>query len=639
MEDRELTLKDLLLIFRKRQLVFWTVVVLSVLATGVYLLVAKPQYEAVVKIRVSPATGGIRVGSSTLDLLLGGVGTGGGLQDEIELILSRRNLLPVIEELGLVEKLMKKEDIEKALKRGLAVEDLSVSLYGYLVNKKIVNVKRVRDANLLEVKFSCSDPTLASKFANRIVENYLKIRGDVVKDQSTLKREYIDRILPQFEVELLEAQERLRIFKEKNKIYAVETQLETLIEKHANLLQKMEESRIGLDAAKVQLSFLSDQLKRFDVELEKVSDSVTFDPIVTQLKNRILALQVEIAGLSEKYPTGNAELRQKRAELEETKKQLEEELERLITSQLKKTLNPVYQETLTNYIKTEVDRILFQVQHEAFRKLYEDMEKELAKLPSIEKQLIELERDYRVKEAVYTALLQSKYQTLVSEVGAAGVVSVVDWAIPPLSPSKPDKKLSLALGGALGVFLGIFLVFLLEATDKRIGLESEAEHYLNGDRIVARVPLTDDLAKAKKALGIAAAKAGKVILLTSLEDGAGKTFLSSCLASLLSEREKVLLVSDSDVPGDFEKKDLNVILKKPELMDSFREGYDRVVVDAPTVDALETLLLAKRADTVYVVVRLEHTLRESLKLLSSLEKVDGFILNGLTRKNSSYPLR
>jgi hypothetical protein len=36
------------------------------------------------------------------------------------------------------------------------------------------------------------------------------------------------------------------------------------------------------------------------------------------------------------------------------------------------------------------------------------------------------------------------------------------------------------------------------------------------------------------------------------------------------------------------------------------------------------------------VIRLEHTYSEDLKMLHSLKKVDGFILNGLTRRNSTY---
>lgn len=634
MEERTLTLSDLLLMFKRRQQIFWLVLVVTLLVTGIYLLVAKPQYEAVAKVRIQSATGVSASGSSAIGLLLG-TGTSGSVQEEIEVMLSKTNLLPVIEKLDLVNRMMKKEDIEKALKKGLTIDQLKLSLYSYLVGKNLISINPVKNTNILEVKFSWTDPKLAADVVNALIDHYAEVREQVIKDQTAVKRAYIEEQIPRLEKELQEAQMRLRAFKEQNKIYQLSAQSEVMVQRFFELAKRIEEERIALEELSSQLSFLSKQLEQYDAEIQRIGESVTFDPVVTQLKSKLVSLQIEMAGVSEKYPAGSAELRQRKAELEEVKKQLEQEIKNLLNSRLRKSLSPVYQQVISSYVQTQADLLVHQVQYEAYRKLYEQAQAELSKMPALEQELIDLERDYRVKETIYTTLLQGKYQNLITEVSMAGTFSVVDRAVVPLSPSKPNKKLTLAIGGVLGLFLGVLFVFLLEALDKTVKLESEAEYLLGADRIIARVPISRDRRAVEKSLAIAAVRAGKTILVTSLEAGAGKSFVSQRLASLLAQKGRTLLFTDEEHSGStYDVRKLLELMSNPALLTDLKDHYQHIVIDGPTVETPHIAELMDLSDTVYMVVRLEHTPREKLKLVPSLQKVHGFVLNGLTSKNS-----
>lgn len=624
--------------FKRRSKLFWIVLVLTVLATGIYLLLATPKYEASAKVKVSTQKG-MSLGLS-IEGLLGGLssllGGGGSLEDEIQIMLSRRNIAAVIDELDLAHKLLDEKDIKKAMENGLTEDDLKLSLYNYMV-EKLITVEPVKNSNILEVKFTWQDPKLAAEVANKIVENYVKISESIAKTQLGAKKEFLEEQIPKVEQELKEAENKLKVFKEKNKIYSVEAQYQTLIERYASLLQKKEESQIAMEAAQKQTEFFLNELKDLDVEIEKLRDSITFDPIISQLKSRLINIQIELAGLMERYTESNPSVVQKKAELEETQKQLKTELERLLTSQVKKTGHTIYGEALSSLIKAESERILYQTQYEAFKKLFEDFEKELSKLPELEQQLIELERDYKVKETIYTTLLQAKYESLISEAAITANVNVIDWAVPPLSPSKPNKKLTLAVGGVLGIFLGILAVFFAEFSDRRIKSESEAEYLLGVEKIVARVPLTNKSEVIEKALGISAVKAGKVVFITAIEDGAGVSTIAKHMADLVSKKERVLLFTEEDVEGSFDKRDVFELLKDPEILENLKQSYDRIIIDAPSLKRTpEFLPVAEKSDTTYIVIRLEHTYSEDLKMLHSLKKVDGFILNGLTRRNSTY---
>ena len=74
--------------------------------------------------------------------------------------------------------------------------------------------------------------------------------------------------------------------------------------------------------------------------------------------------------------------------------------------------------------------------------------------------LEKLQRDAKIAEATYTVLIeQVKSQSL-----AAGfqpeTFKVFEYAVPPLSPSSPNRKLILAIGSLLGIVLGVVISFI-----------------------------------------------------------------------------------------------------------------------------------------------------------------------------------
>jgi len=76
--------------------------------------------------------------------------------------------------------------------------------------------------------------------------------------------------------------------------------------------------------------------------------------------------------------------------------------------------------------------------------------------------LARLLRDVRVKEALYTLLLQEYEKSKIEEAREAQFFEVLDPAKLPRSPSKPRLKLSLVISGVLGLLVGSFSAFLFE---------------------------------------------------------------------------------------------------------------------------------------------------------------------------------
>ena len=640
--ERELTLADILLAFRRRMKIFWTVFILTVVATGIYLFfIAEPTYEASARVKVQGG-GAPRLGLSVESILSGSLfSSSAGLQDEIEILKSRTNIMSVIEKLDLVHKLIDEKDLETALNEGRSMDDMKISLYSTIVNELVISP--VKNSNIIEVKFSCEDPKLASEVVNEIVQNYMNFSEAIAKRQITLRKQFIDERLPAVELDLKKAEEALTKFKEETNIYDTGTQAKSILNLMTTMSSKLEEAKIQVDMSEKTLEFYTAQLEGLEQDLKDARDSLTFDPIVLQLKSKLIDLQVEIAGLKETYTENNPTVLEKQRELQETKSQLETEVARIMSSKIRKASNPVYQQVFQNLITGEAQRLVYETQVEAYQKLLDDLQKQLAKLPYLEQRLIGLQREYMAKQTVYQTLVQAQYEALISEAAVTSNSYVLDPAVPPLRPAKPNKKLSLAIGGVLGIFLAILAVFISEASDKRVKSESDAEFYLGKENILSKIPVCKTVKQkeaTKKALKtLLNTFDKKIILVTSFEEKAGKSFICRNIAESLSRSETrfVVLTEDPIITSSFESENVADYLNDnvEERFEHLRRTYDRVIIDAPSLkDEPDVMLLAKKSDAVLIVVKLEHTEVQDLDMLRLLENVDGFILNGLTRTNS-----
>src|SRR5439155_4605866 len=90
-------------------------------------------------------------------------------------------------------------------------------------------------------------------------------------------------------------------------------------------------------------------------------------------------------------------------------------------------------------------------------------------------QLAELTRTAGVLERTYT-ILNEKFQELrVSEAAQLANARVVDLAMRPQSPIRPNKRMNMALGLCFGLLLGLAIAFLQEHLDNSVKTPDQME--------------------------------------------------------------------------------------------------------------------------------------------------------------------
>lgn len=197
--------------------------------------------------------------------------------------------------------------------------------------------------------------------------------------------------------------------------------------------------------------------------------------------------------------------------------------------------------------------------------------------PNVEQDMLRLTRDVKVNNELYVSLLNSLQQLRLVKEGKIGNVRVVDVAVTPERPVKPQRSLIVALAAVLGLFAGIVLAFIRNSLrpgikdaadiEQRIGLSvfatvphSEAQLVqakavkakLPGAHLLAiaspKDPAVESLRSLRTALQFAMLEAANnIVLMTGPTPGIGKSFTSVNFAAVLGAAGKKVLLIDADL--------------------------------------------------------------------------------------------
>lgn len=89
-----------------------------------------------------------------------------------------------------------------------------------------------------------------------------------------------------------------------------------------------------------------------------------------------------------------------------------------------------------------------------------EVNNKVKQLPEIQRLYLQYYRDVEIKNQLYTGLLTT-YQSLnIAKAGELGKVSIVDYAVEPVTPVKPRKLIILVLSIFVGGFIGILIALV-----------------------------------------------------------------------------------------------------------------------------------------------------------------------------------
>jgi succinoglycan biosynthesis transport protein ExoP len=450
-EERTLDLRELLQIVRKRHKLILSVFLAAVGAAVIISLILPKVYQAETTLRVKQAKG---LGES----LLSGVSSGNPLQT--------KQLMSTYAEI------MKSRTVLQAVIRKVYAGKPVDETPKYEKFEKRITTTPVRDTEILKVAVQAGAPGEARLLANTLVATFLERLTYLVRSEQKVVREFIGGRLRDAKLELERAEDLLEAYKRQQKIVAPDEESRALVGRMADLYKLVAENEVETATTQARLDNIQAQLAK-----EKVG-FVAENKLIEQYKGTLAEQEVKLAGFLQKYTERYPEVQALRAEIAVTRERLREEINRVVNAEAA-SLNPIHQELVKGKLETAATLAAALAQKTELARIIAADEQILLTMPAKQQGLVRLTRDATVAQEIYIMLAKRHEEARISEVMQPTDVQVIDTAVAPEKPIKPQKRLNVLIAAFLGLFAGTGLAFALEYFNKTINNAEDVKTYLD----------------------------------------------------------------------------------------------------------------------------------------------------------------
>ncbi|ELY7231715.1 TPA: polysaccharide biosynthesis tyrosine autokinase [Klebsiella quasipneumoniae subsp. quasipneumoniae] len=483
----------------------------------------------------------------------------------------------------------------------------------------------------------------------------------------------------------------------------------------------------GKDAGILTLSLTGDNPLLIERIINSISENYLAQNIARQAAQDAKSLEF----LSKQLPQVRSDLDQAEDKLNQYRRKSDSvDLSLEAKAVLDQIVNVDNQLNELTFRESEISQ-LYTKEHPTYKALMEKrktlqdeknkLNKRVSAMPETQQEILRLSRDVESGRAVYMQLLNRQQELSIAKSSAIGNVRIIDNAVTQPKPVKPKKILVILIGIILGIMVSAGVVFL--RVFLRRGIETPEQLEELGINVYASIPVAETFSKnlvQKKGWGKKSAEEiqgflavdnpadlaieairglrtslhfammearNNVLMISGASPNAGKTFVSSNLAAVISQTGKKVLFIDTDMRKGYTHKlfnesntnglsdilsgkvEINKALKNVasggfdfisrgmappnpaellmhrrfgELLNWANENYDIVVLDTPPILAVtDAAIIGNYVGTTLLVARFElNTAKEIEVSVKRFEQagvsVKGCILNGVVKKASSY---
>ena len=419
------------------------------------------------------------------------------------------------------------------------------SVYSNIVKENLTIQQMGATIPLIKITYHDTIPKRATDYITALTTNFIEESVKAKNEQNNRVLEFIDEQLDNIRETLKTSENRLEVYKTKNDIIEPSIQAKKYIEKLSELEIQLSENLLKQKLVN-NLSVFTKNNSNLDAiapSLMELNDKHTLDLIVS-FQN----LEIKMSNL---------------------KTELTDEHPELIT--VKRQMYYIRQKIISNIRNL---KSLIKQKHSSLKEEKRSYEAKIKSLPTEEKNLVNINRDYKVSATMYDYLLKKKTESELLVVSTLSDYKIIDKAHTDAEPIKPKRAMLMVAAPLMGLLLGVVLAVILKSLNNKISSKEELEE-LTDLPLLGIIPLHknkkvkldvyDDSNSVftesyrslrtnlpnKKEDGTA-----NIILVTSTIESEGKTTLISNLASVFQMAGYKSII-------------LNLDLRKPTLHDYF----------------------------------------------------------------------
>jgi succinoglycan biosynthesis transport protein ExoP len=455
---REPHLLDYLLVLRKHQWLILTFLLTVVTVVTIASFKMKPVYQATARVEVD------RESQTMLPF------QGGNSWDEYE---DMENYIEtqtkILQSETLALQTIKSLDLERSPEFGgtpastgiiqAAPSSKRPEILGEFLGR--LAVKRVPNSQLIEVTFEAGDPQLAAKIVNAHLQNYIEQNFRSKYDATTQASNWLSSELEELRIKVEKSEDARIAYERENQIWQIDEKEDISTQRLADLSKAVTEGQTALAEKEA---------------LYRMATSGNVDALPAARDNAVVQdLLRRKADIDEQYAAALDQFGPKFPKVERLATQQKEVTDDLANAR-KTILESVQEEYNTARSHVEL--------------LQEALDKQKVESNAQSEKLVQyhiLQHEAEANKQLYDGLLQKLKEAGITAGLRSSNIRVVDPALAPASPSRPQKARNIFLALLAGIVGGIGLAIFREYLDNTIKSPDDVEA-LTGLPSLAVVP-------------------------------------------------------------------------------------------------------------------------------------------------------
>ncbi|MBN1946300.1 MAG: polysaccharide biosynthesis tyrosine autokinase [Bradymonadales bacterium] len=322
----------------------------------------------------------------------------------------------------------------------------------------MAHVEPIPDSYLVEISVEHTDPALATLLANTIAQVYVERNREQQLRGTTDAFEWLDEERVNLRNRVEQAEAALLEFRQQHDMHDA-----TLVARQQLLTGQLDDVTGRLSAVREQLSQTRSEQRQIRRALEsgQVADiplqAVIENPLIHTLKQQRQHISDELRRLEAQYGENQYRVQG----LTQSLAQVEEAIDREVT-----TILSSYDTVLSGIESRERELVS---QQEAIRQ-------QMVELSLAEPSYNQLERDIQLDTQTLQVIEQRhKEADLYRRQQDVNNIEMLDAAITPTRPVRPNRQQVAFIAAILGLVLGVGLAFLLEILDNTVKTQEDVE--------------------------------------------------------------------------------------------------------------------------------------------------------------------
>ena len=318
--------------------------------------------------------------------------------------------------------------------------------------KSNLDIKNTKGTNLIEVTAKGKTPEEAQQISQEVVDNFLKMQTDNSQQTQSLLVQFLNGRIEEAKKDSDDAAQKFADFSREHKLYSPNDQLKQAITQVSAYDKSIADLQSQQKAAQAQYDVATNKLgqQKSGAKAYNINDNST----VQSIRGQIVAKEVELVGLRQKYTDNNPTVIAAQQQLNRLQSDLASEVSAVVDSNAA-SLNTAQMELVKNQAVAEASISAAKASEDAVRAKKAEIEQDIDKYPDDMVTYLQLKSDDEIKKTIYTNLVQQCEQNKIQEAMESMDIQVIDAANLPdeKKPSAPRKKLIAAIGLALGCII------------------------------------------------------------------------------------------------------------------------------------------------------------------------------------------